>query len=288
MTPSTLAAPPTPALDADAFDALDAILDDLRSRFDETPQWEFCEGFMAALIVMRTAISPAEYFPVLLDIAVDPAPAVVVDRSTDRAVAGEGTDVTDTPGATFASAAQQQQFLQLWQRRWAEIEAGLDAEVQSLDDERAFHPEVMDVRGAVAALPPAERAAMEAEFLPSFAQVWAVGFMYAVENWPQEWTPPRDREVRKVLDQALECLVALTEDDTDAPTLAVFDEAGPPSVSASRFDAFAEAVWAVYDLRALWRSVGPRVAQVQREAEPGRNDACPCGSGKKYKKCHGQ
>jgi preprotein translocase subunit SecA len=23
------------------------------------------------------------------------------------------------------------------------------------------------------------------------------------------------------------------------------------------------------------------------EAEPGRNDPCPCGSGKKYKKCHG-
>ncbi len=23
-------------------------------------------------------------------------------------------------------------------------------------------------------------------------------------------------------------------------------------------------------------------------AGPGRNDPCPCGSGKKYKKCHGQ
>jgi uncharacterized protein len=30
------------------------------------------------------------------------------------------------------------------------------------------------------------------------------------------------------------------------------------------------------------------VAQVQREApKVGRNDACPCGSGKKYKKCCG-
>jgi hypothetical protein len=24
------------------------------------------------------------------------------------------------------------------------------------------------------------------------------------------------------------------------------------------------------------------------EKEPGRNDPCPCGSGKKYKKCHGR
>jgi SEC-C motif domain protein len=26
---------------------------------------------------------------------------------------------------------------------------------------------------------------------------------------------------------------------------------------------------------------------VRREAKPGRNDPCPCGSGKKYKRCHG-
>jgi uncharacterized protein YecA (UPF0149 family) len=26
---------------------------------------------------------------------------------------------------------------------------------------------------------------------------------------------------------------------------------------------------------------------VHREGKVGRNDPCPCGSGKKYKKCHG-
>ena len=31
---------------------------------------------------------------------------------------------------------------------------------------------------------------------------------------------------------------------------------------------------------------GP-VKQVVKEKEPGRNDPCPCGSGKKYKKCCG-
>jgi preprotein translocase subunit SecA len=31
------------------------------------------------------------------------------------------------------------------------------------------------------------------------------------------------------------------------------------------------------------------VSQVVREApKVGRNDPCPCGSGKKYKHCHGQ
>ena len=30
-----------------------------------------------------------------------------------------------------------------------------------------------------------------------------------------------------------------------------------------------------------------RAGSIRKAAEPGRNDPCPCGSGKKYKKCHG-
>ena len=32
----------------------------------------------------------------------------------------------------------------------------------------------------------------------------------------------------------------------------------------------------------------PRAQQARATKEPGRNDPCPCGSGKKYKKCHGR
>jgi uncharacterized protein len=46
-------------------------------------------------------------------------------------------------------------------------------------------------------------------------------------------------------------------------------------------------VGAVYDLRELWRNIGPRVPTLRRADTPGRNDPCPCGSGKKYTKCHG-
>lgn len=252
------------ALTPEEFDAIDHILDGLRARHDETPQWEFCEGFMAALVVCRRRIGGDEFLPVLLD---------------------GGADNPDL--GPFQDAAQRERFMALWARRWAGIEEALDADVEALDDERAYHPEVMDVRGAVASLPEAERATMQGEDLPSFGQVWAVGFMYAVESWPDEWLPPRDKEARKLLDQCLQRIVALTEDDDDEPTLAIFDENGTPTVSEQRFNAFADAVWAVYDLRALWRSIGPRVETVRKAEEPGRNDPCPCGSGKKYKKCHG-
>ncbi|WP_114973510.1 UPF0149 family protein [Rhodoferax ferrireducens] len=253
-------------LSADEFDEIDAILDELRTRDDETPQWEFCEGFMAALICCRRPIPTAEYLPVLL---------------------GNGAEDSDGD-VSFADAAQQDRFMALWARRWNEVVQALDTKIEALDDEAAYQPEVMDVRGAIAALPEEERAAMEGEEVPSFGQVWALGFMFAVEAWPEEWTAPRNKEAVKWLNAALDVIVTLTEDDTDPPTMSAFDDGeGPPTLSLKRMNDFADAVWAVYNLREMWQSIGPRVETVHKVATPGRNDPCSCGSGKKYKKCCG-
>jgi uncharacterized protein len=249
-------------LQAEDFDELEALLDDLRTRDEEIPQWEFCEGVLAALVCCRRAVPQDEYLAVLLG-------------------GGEGEL------APFADAAQRDRFLALWTRRWQEVATALDAEVETLEDDAAYQPEVMDVRGAMLALPPAERAAYGDEALPSFAQVWALGFMFAVENWPEDWAAPRDKEAAEWLDASLQALVAMTEDDTGEPEIAPFGDDTPPSVSVERLNTFGDAIWAVYDLRELWRSIGPRVETVRKAAEPGRNDLCYCGSGKKYKKCHG-
>lgn len=245
------------------FDELEDILDDLRSRGDEVPQWEFLEGAMAALLCTRRLVLPDEYLPVLLGIG---------DGESDN---------------RFADAAQAQRFMALWMRRWNEVALALSAEVQTLEDERCYHPEVMDVRGAIATLPEADRAAVAGEALPSFAQIWAIGFMFVVENWAEEWDAPREKETAGWIDEALDAIVALTEDDTGIPSFNMHADDGPPSVSEERANAFGAAVWAVYDLRQIWQSLGPRVEPVRRAAQPGRNDPCPCGSGKKYKKCHG-
>ncbi|MBC7601121.1 MAG: SEC-C domain-containing protein, partial [Ramlibacter sp.] len=159
--------------------------------------------------------------------------------------------------------------------------------VETLQDEAAYQPEVLDTRGAVMALSAEERGDTDIATLPAYAQIWALGFMYAVENWPEDWTPPRDNDVAKILDESLELIVALTEDDTGKPFISMYSEDGPPSVSEARIEHMHEAIWAVYDLRLLWKSLGPRMEPIRKEAEPGRNDPCPCGSGKKYKKCHG-
>ena len=128
---------------------------------------------------------------------------------------------------------------------------------------------------------------MDDEELPAFAQVWALGFMFAVESWPEEWAAPRDKEAAQWLDASLEAIVIMTEDDEGKPTISPLSDDGPPSVSLGRLNYFGDAIWAVYDLRELWRSIGPKVAQLVRPDTPGRNDPCYCGSGKKYKKCHG-
>ena len=272
MTPTDTSTPADPMIesfmDVDAFDELDAILDEMRSRYDETPQWEFCEGFLAAVICARRTIPQDEYLQALLG----------------TPMAGEAPD--DESGS-FASDVQKARFLALWQQRWAEVVTALDSEVDSLEDDRCYHPEVMDIRGAVAEMPADEQAAFKGEDLPAFAQVWALGFMFAVEYWPEDWAAPRDKDAAKWLDNALQSVVAMSEDDTGQPEVSPLAEDGAASTSIARLNAFGEAIWAIYDLRELWKTMGPKIETVRAAVVPGRNDACLCGSGKKYKKCCG-
>ena len=216
-------------------------------------------------------ISADEYLAVLLGLPAE-------------AQAGEAPD---EDSGSFASDEQRERFLGLWNRRWNEVATALEAEVDSLEDDACYHPEVMDIRGVVADMPPDEQAAFAKEDLPAFAQVWALGFMFAVESWPDEWMAPRDKDAAKWLDGALQAIVAMTEDDTGTPEVSPLSEEGTPSTSIARLNAFGEAIWAVYDLRELWKTLGPKVETLRKEATPGRNDPCSCGSGKKYKKCCG-
>lgn len=263
---------PQGALSNDQLEELDALLDELRTRGDEIPQWEFCDGFLTALVCTRRPISAAEYMPMLLG-------------------DGEALEVTEGQPLpkleVFKDKAQQARFMELFELRMAEVREQLDADIKSLADDAAFQPEALDTRGAIAILPEAEKAELAGEEVPSFSQVWALGFMFVVENWADEWAAPRDKEAAQLLDAAMEFIVNLTEDDTDEPALNLYDEAGPASTSQERVDAFGEAIWAVYDLYRLWKSMGPRQETIVKGEQPGRNDPCPCGSGKKFKKCHG-
>lgn len=259
-------------LNDDQLTEIDQILEDMRSRAEEIPQWEFADGVLTALVCTRRAVPVEEYLPMLV------GDGELIERDADGQL---------PLLQAFKDRAQQDRFLELWQIRWNEVAGQLDADVKTLEDDDTFQPDAMDMRGAIASLPEAERQELDGQEIPSFGQVWALGFMFAVENWEDEWAAPRDKEAARWLNDALESVVALTEDDTGTPTVCMYDENGPASTSQERVETFGEAIWAVYDLRQIWKSMGPRQATIIKGEVPGRNDPCSCGSGKKFKKCCG-
>jgi len=251
------------------LEALDETLDALRERDDSVPQWEFCEGFMTALLCTRREIPPDEWVPVLLG-------------------AEDGDD--EDPIAPFDSEGQRTRFLMHWLAREAQVRTALQAQVEDLSDPRALEPALLDWRGMLLALPSDGDAAAAADTpdgpAPSYGQMWALGFLAVPEIWADAWAPPRDKDIAADMDDALQCLRALAEDDAAPPAFNLFDDDAPPSVSEQRMNDLGEALFAVYDLHAIATALGPRVAPAH-SLKIGRNDPCPCGSGKKYKKCCG-
>lgn len=177
-------------------------------------------------------------------------------------------------------------LLMHWMARATQIRAALEARVEDLADPRALQPAMLDWRGMLHAVPPQERGDDDGA-APAYGQIWALGFLAVVDSWDADWAPPRDREIAADIDDALDCIAALAEDDRAAPVHNLYDEAAAPSVSEQRLEVLGEALYAVYDLHAIAQALGPRVAPAHNPLKIGRNDPCPCGSGRKYKKCCG-
>jgi uncharacterized protein len=108
---------------------------------------------------------------------------------------------------------------------------------------------------------------------------WCIGFMEAVYLSFEEWQP--------LCDDKPACLLL-------APILTLGTEVGWEELDASA-DAEAESKAALEALgpsveviATYWRTkvMGSKGANLRaRKLRPGRNDPCPCGSGRKFKKC---
>ena len=76
-----------------------------------------------------------------------------------------------------------------------------------------------------------------------------------------------------------------TETDQEREIVATLDREYP---LATLDDAMEELVVTIADLQDLTREQRYKVDTIKRETpKVGRNDPCPCGSGKKFKQCHG-
>jgi uncharacterized protein len=225
---------------------------------ETTLDLEQLDGLLAGLICAPRIVLPGEY-----------APAIFGDEEV-----------------TWPDRDTAQRFHELLMRRWNEITIALNAPIERLDDPRAYVPFLFDWDENAET---AQHIAAESETprAPLYGELWARGFLRAVELTRDDCNdlPDVDEQGAELVDDALADILALV------PQAAEADEAGSDSAE-ERDDLVANAIVAAYDLRQYWRDVSFERARVKepirRAPKVGRNEPCPCGSGKKFKNCHGR
>ena len=119
--------------------------------------------------------------------------------------------------------------------------------------------------------------------------LWAEGFFDGVAAFPALWEEPPHEDASVLFKQAFDQIAALLmppgSDEWKAHVAEHYPKAGEGE--PTRDDLLTEACMSVQDLRLFWVDFAPKTETRRVEATPGRNDSCPCGSGKKFKKCHG-
>ena len=127
--------------------------------------------------------------------------------------------------------------------------------------------------------------AEEAVDLLNTGALWAEGFMEAVATFAQDWPEP-DLETDDGR-WCEDCLCRVTALMLPQDELAEHCAVQYPGETLERDQLVDEACYAVQDLRVYWLEHGVKPETRRVEVKTGRNDVCPCGSGKKFKKCHG-
>ena len=111
---------------------------------------------------------------------------------------------------------------------------------------------------------------------------WAEGWFLAVEDAGEQWDAWLEAE------DWIEEIFLLLEELAIGETAVEPGDAPEPLPYRERLDTIAALPGMLADLHAhRIESLTPR-EPVRRAATPGRNDPCPCGSGKKYKACCGK
>src|SRR4051794_18883907 len=158
---------------------------------------------------------------------------------------------------TFENAEQARLILSTIMGRYNEIARALDGQASDLDP--VFWE---DGDGSV------------------IAGDWAEGFHEAIGLRPEAWTALfQDKEASPLLIPILALCC-----DEDGGDLIPLD----PGMRDKILDEAPELIpVCVFALRRFWRERESRTGPTRTSSKPGRNVPCPCGSGRKYKRCCG-
>ena len=167
-----------------------------------------------------------------------------------------------------------------WQARTvALIERRRDALNAGISEDGFFDPVVVDVDQ----LPPASEYEAVQSPISRALLPWVAGFQWAQECFP-ELEASADDAVGAALARLYRHLPP--QDDDDRALLATLDAGQPLTDLDAAIDDLVAATVELWDLTAERRFA---VATIRRDGpKVGRNDPCPCGSGRKFKACHGK
>lgn len=172
----------------------------------------------------------------------------------------------DAWGRTFGDPQDVQQASDTLETRWRVLRSQLDPDLLWDDPDRLQLAALLLAPDADGAFP--------------LGSEWAEGFRAVVDDPQWGWGATIEPETVAAMLGPVDALRL----DPDALAAWMAEHyAEPPS----REQLVDDAGYAVQDLRLWWIDNAPRTAPRRAEALPGRNDPCFCGSGKKFKKCHG-
>ena len=252
---------PTDA-DLDAFEHVCARLAGFAARLT----FEWVDGWLTALAAAPESAQPADWLA----------------RLTEDAFA-----------RAFADPEDHAEGLRVLQGRLALLREQLDPE--RLDDQ----PDTLWLSPLLAEWTDEDRAAIvatgevtaeDAARLQTgalWAEGFGEGFTIALTGWDGAAGLAGDEEARAALGELVDHLGVLKlapTDDAYRAHLARYYPVDDPPDRDALLDA---ACFAVQDLRLWFVDHAPRPETRRVAPTPGRNDPCPCGSGRKYKNCHG-
>ena len=236
-------------------DLTDAEFDELDTLLQTTPEPRepldvlMLEGYLVGVLVQPRVVPAEEWLPWILDI--------------------EGRSLAAYVDADAAWLARSRTLIE---RRLQSLNA-------AISEDGWFDPLIVDT----------DRAPPASEYEPVQSPVsrallpWAAGFHWAQEQLCEPGDHDDDA-IASALARIYRHLPAETDEDREI--VAVLDREHP---LATLEDGIEDLVLAAVDLWDLTHRERFRVETIQRDGpKVGRNDPCPCGSGRKFKLCHGK
>jgi uncharacterized protein len=255
-------AEPAPTEDLDpVVQAFDGICQRLGG-FDDTLHTEWVDGYLTAVAASWRAIPLDEALPLMC---------------------GEAF------GRAFADPADEAAAFQALEGRLNQLRAGLEPESLLEDSDQLRLAPLMQVWDDTTRQQVVEEGLGTAEDAAQLhtGASWALGFFRALEDFAADWPDADpDDEHAEIYGELLETVAALAM-DPGSDEFRTFAAKGWKEADPTRDELVDEACFAVQDLRIWWIDHPPKRTPLRAAQTPGRNDPCPCGSGRKYKKCHG-